>query len=108
MDSPFTGHSAQGNKAGDKEQEEGRLPYDPEGILIFGDAAMTETTPETQSKVSYKQIENVYITPTDLYLYHSSVQAYSLPAHVFSCEEEQVAFVSYLRTRIAEEKSVYL
>ncbi|MDO4170016.1 MAG: YcxB family protein [Lachnospiraceae bacterium] len=83
-------------------KKDGRLPYEPDGKLVFTDEEIIEITSDYESRTNYSLIEKICITDEAVYIYTSSVQACIIPNTSFQDEAEKEQFLTFLRTKFPE------
>ncbi len=88
------------NKRIIKMKKEGRLPYSNEAILKFDDEKIHEITPNTENITKYLLIEKIAVTEKAIYIYFSSIQAYTLPVTAFFDEMEKLKFLEFINMKV--------
>jgi len=83
-----------------KISERGKLPYSPEGTLVFDDECVCDKGVETESKIKYSSIEKVCATDDGIYIYFGAMQAIVIPNHIFASETDRRELLEFLREKI--------
>lgn len=85
-------------------KKNGKLPYSTESTLSFGDTTFTDSSKSISTTYDYSAIEAVWVTPTDIYIYTSSIQAVLMPFTIFSSVDEINSFIGFLSTKVDPSK----
>ena len=80
-------------------QKGGKMPYDSEMRLRFGDDDILEVTEAAESRVKYTSIEKIRMGDTAIYIYISAMQAYIMPFSVFDSREHMGEFIAFVREK---------
>lgn len=77
----------------------GKLPYDPQTVVIFTNDSIVETTDSTKTERLYASIEGISIVRDKvIYIHTSQLSAYIMPKSCFSNSERYDNFVTFLKT----------
>lgn len=77
-------------------KEEGKLPYDEEAMIDFGEDVITETTPNMTNRISYSEIRDVCETEGYIYLIIGAMQAIILPKR---CLDDKFKLLGLLKEK---------
>lgn len=83
-------------------KKSGKLPYDKNATLEFGEDSFTETTPTQHNERTYDSLEKICIYGEKyVFLFTSSMSAYILPVPQVKKQVSQKAFLDFLGTKCA-------
>ena len=80
-------------------QKGGKMPYDSEMRLCFGDDEVLEITKTAESRVKYTSIEKMHMGDTAIYIYISAMQAFIIPISAFESQAQKAEFIAFVRQK---------
>ncbi len=80
-------------------EKDGRLPYSPQGTLIFDDEFISDVNTTAQCKVAYSSVEKIFVTEKAIYIYFSAMQAYIVPKSCFKDENEEKSLINFIYSK---------
>lgn len=83
-----------------KIKKDGKLPFSPQGELLFEEDAIHEITPDSECRTSYSRLERIGITDEALYLYFGAIQAYIIPFSCLSDASEKDRILAFLHKKV--------
>ena len=87
-------------------KKHGKLPYNKETVLRFDEDSYTETTPQTEVKTKYTNIERIVKSDKFICFYINSMQATIVPLSIFKSEEYSNYFWDFINTKWNDAKKI--
>lgn len=87
-------------------KKSGKLIYDKEIHMLFGDETFSEQTQDSKSDYFYTIIERIEIGDTAVYMYTGAAAAHIVPYRVFPDEDTKNGFIEFIMSRLNHDISL--
>ena len=81
-------------------KKQGKLPYEPEYTMEFGEDSLREISHTQITELSYTALEQICVIPNKVvYIYKTPITAYIIPMSAFTSVEECHALLRFLQSK---------